>query len=128
MKITCGAGAAVPAAAASSVHPARTLASLSRQPRDVVCTLLAAGPKLGFWLVLPCQLIMMVGLGIVYSVTGGKSLYRIYHLYYPGTAFGISLWILIFGICQVFISLVRSACSCCPCSCCLRPRTWLLVW
>ena len=34
--------------------------------------------------------------------------YRIYHLYYPGTPFGISLWILIFGICQIFISLVGS--------------------
>jgi amino acid permease len=64
------------------------------------------GPKLGFWMVLPCQLIMMVGLGIVYSVTGGNSLYRIYHLYYPGTPFGISLWILIFGICQIFLSLL----------------------
>lgn len=32
--------------------------------------------------------------------------YRIYHLYYPGTPFGISLWILIFGISQIFVSLV----------------------
>lgn len=44
----------------------------------------------------------------VLQVTGGKSMYRMYHLYYPGTAFGISLWILIFGISQIFISLVRA--------------------
>jgi amino acid permease len=66
------------------------------------------GPKLGIWMVLPCQIIMMVGLGIVYSVTGGSAMFRIYHLYYPGTPFGISLWILIFGICQIFISLLRN--------------------
>lgn len=34
------------------------------------------GPKLGFWIVLPCQLTMMIGLGIVYSVTGGLSMHR----------------------------------------------------
>ena len=38
-------------------------------------------PKLGLWMVLPSQLIVMVGLGIAYTVTGGSSLSRIYHLY-----------------------------------------------
>ncbi len=46
---------------------------------------------------------------LLMQVTGGKSMYRIYHLYYPGTPVGISIWILIFGICQIFISLVRAA-------------------
>jgi len=32
-------------------------------------------------MVLPSQLIVMVGLGIAYTVTGGSSLSRIYHLY-----------------------------------------------
>ena len=41
----------------------------------------ATGPKLGLWMVLPSQLIVMVGLGIAYTVTGGSSLSRIYHLY-----------------------------------------------
>ena len=36
-------------------------------------------------------------------------MYRIYHLYYPGTPVGVSIWILIFGICQIFISMVSSA-------------------
>jgi hypothetical protein len=31
---------------------------------------------------------------------------RIYHLYYPGTPMGTSLWILVFGGCQIFLSLV----------------------
>jgi hypothetical protein len=35
--------------------------------------------------------------------------YRIYHLYYPGTPMGLSLWILVFGGCQIFISLVSAA-------------------
>ena len=35
---------------------------------------LCAGPRLGIWIVLPCQIVMMVGLGIVYSVTGGQAL------------------------------------------------------
>lgn len=37
------------------------------------------GPTLGIWVVLPCQLIMMIGLGIVYSVTGGRSMQRSEH-------------------------------------------------
>ena len=36
---------------------------------------------------------------------------RIYHLYYPGTPMGTSLWILVFGGCQIFLSLV-SGCKC----------------
>lgn len=66
------------------------------------------GPRLGIWLVLPMQLTMMIGLGIVYAVTGGDALYRIYHLYYPGKPFGLSLWIMIFGICQILISLLKN--------------------
>jgi hypothetical protein len=34
----------------------------------------AFGPKLGLWTVLFCQLVMMCGLGIVYSVTGGQAM------------------------------------------------------
>ncbi len=69
----------------------------------------AAGPRLGIWIVLPCQLTMMIGLAIVYSVTGGTSAKLIYDLYYTGSVrIGISLWILFFGICQIFLSLVRA--------------------
>eukprot|EP00208_Stichococcus_sp_RCC1054_P002184 CAMPEP_0206149468 /NCGR_PEP_ID=MMETSP1473-20131121/37794_1 /ASSEMBLY_ACC=CAM_ASM_001109 /TAXON_ID=1461547 /ORGANISM="Stichococcus sp, Strain RCC1054" /LENGTH=520 /DNA_ID=CAMNT_0053546931 /DNA_START=237 /DNA_END=1799 /DNA_ORIENTATION=- len=68
------------------------------------------GPTLGIWVVLPCQLIMMIGLGIVYSVTGGRSMQRIYNLYPPSSdaRIGISLWILFFGILQIFVSLLKN--------------------
>ena len=66
------------------------------------------GPKLGLWMVLPSQLIVMVGLGIAYTVTGGSSLSRIYHLYTNDgdTSFGLSCWILIFMACQLMLSQV----------------------
>lgn len=68
------------------------------------------GPKLGFWIVLPCQLTMMIGLGIVYSVTGGKSMQRIWGLYPPSPrpSFGISAWIVVFGAAQIIISLLKN--------------------
>lgn len=36
------------------------------------------GEKLGLWIVVPQQLIVEVGVDIVYMVTGGKSLLKIY--------------------------------------------------
>ncbi len=67
-----------------------------------------AGPRLGLWMVLPSQLVVMVGLGIAYSVTGGSALSRIYHLYTSegDTAFGLSCWILVFYACQLMLSQV----------------------
>lgn len=47
-------------------------------------------------------------------------MYRMYHLYYPGTPMGLSLWILVFGGCQIIISLVRTAHWRCP----ARARNW----
>ena len=38
----------------------------------------AFGRKLGLWLVIPCQLIVMIGLDIVYCVTGGKAMKFVY--------------------------------------------------
>jgi len=40
----------------------------------------AFGEKLGLWIVVPQQLIVGVGVDIVYMVTGGKSLEKFYHL------------------------------------------------
>jgi len=56
----------------------------------------------------PSQLIVMVGLGIAYTVTGGSSLSQIYHLYTNNgdTSFGLSCWILIFMACQLMLSQV----------------------
>ncbi|GMN42680.1 hypothetical protein TIFTF001_011888 [Ficus carica] len=39
----------------------------------------AFGEKLGLWIVVPQQLICEVGVDIVYMVTGGKSLQKVYH-------------------------------------------------
>ena len=62
-------------------------------------------------MVLPSQLVVMVGLGIAYSVTGGSALSRIYHLYTSDgdTAFGLSCWILVFFACQLCLSQVSQS-------------------
>ncbi|KAL3691117.1 hypothetical protein R1sor_004768 [Riccia sorocarpa] len=67
----------------------------------------AFGEKLGLWIVVPQQLIVEVGVDIVYMVTGGESLRRFHDLIKcPGTAtnpeescghLSLSLWIIIFA-------------------------------
>ena len=49
------------------------------------------------------------GLGIVYMVTGGSSMLRIWQLYgdNEATPFGLSAWILVFFGLQLFLSQVR---------------------
>jgi len=47
----------------------------SHQAARVCCF---AGPRLGLWTVIPCQLIVMIGLDIVYCVTAGKAMYYVY--------------------------------------------------
>ncbi|KAK9831658.1 hypothetical protein WJX74_004645 [Apatococcus lobatus] len=76
----------------------------------------AFGPILGWWAVQPFQLIVMVGLAITYSVTGGQSLKRFYeivctkHIFNASTgtlgctAFGLSAWIVVFGAVQLFLA------------------------
>ncbi|XP_059306752.1 lysine histidine transporter 2-like [Lycium ferocissimum] len=44
----------------------------------------AFGEKLGLWIVVPQQLMVEVGVNIVYMVTGGKSLQKIYETACPG--------------------------------------------
>lgn len=34
------------------------------------------GPRLGLWVILPPQLVVMIGLGIVYAITGGGAMHR----------------------------------------------------
>ena len=43
----------------------------------------AFGPKLGLWIVVPQQLVVEVGLSIVYMVTGGQSLQKFHDLLCP---------------------------------------------
>jgi hypothetical protein len=65
----------------------------------------AFGEKLGLWIVVPQQLIVGVGVDIVYMVTGGKSLKKFYHLTCKKNCYlqnRLSIWILLFG-CVHFI-------------------------
>lgn len=60
----------------------------------------AFGPKLGLWIVVPQQLIVQVGVDIVYMVTGGKSLNKAYSLLCNGSCplkGRITAWIAIFA-------------------------------
>ncbi|KAA6424802.1 MAG: Lysine histidine transporter 1 [Trebouxia sp. A1-2] len=86
-------------------------------PNAMVRTLMTAmslytGPRLGLWTVIPCQLIVMIGLDIVYCVTAGKAMYYVYQHTCDGyethtcRSFGLSCWIVIFAVIQMFLSMV----------------------
>lgn len=63
------------------------------------------GPKLGAWIVLPQQLIVMVGCDIVYMVTGGECLKKFMELVCTNcTPISKSYWIVIFGSIHFFLS------------------------
>lgn len=65
----------------------------------------ALGPKLGLWILVPQQLVVEVGIGIVYMVTGGSSLRRFYTLVCDDcTKLSLTEWIIVFGVIQVFLS------------------------
>ncbi len=67
----------------------------------------AFGEKLGLWIVVPQQLIVEVGVGIVYMVTGGKSLERFYDLTCKKSCYlqnRLSIWILVFGSVHFFLA------------------------
>jgi len=60
----------------------------------------AFGEKLGLWIVVPQQLIVEVGVDIVYMVTGGKSLQKFYEIVCTGSCplqSRTSAWIAIFS-------------------------------
>ncbi|KAL6190532.1 hypothetical protein ACLB2K_036926 [Fragaria x ananassa] len=58
----------------------------------------AFGPKLGLWIVVPQQVIVEVGVCIVYMVTGGKSLKKVHDLLCPSCKdIKTSYWIMIFA-------------------------------
>ncbi|KAJ7536315.1 hypothetical protein O6H91_12G064200 [Diphasiastrum complanatum] len=65
----------------------------------------AFGEKLGLWIVIPQQLIVEVGVDIVYMVTGGKSLKNFYSLVCKDCKhIRQSYWILIFGSVHFFLA------------------------
>ena len=75
-----------------------------------------AGPRAGLWTVIPCQLIVMIGLDIVYCVTAGKSMQFLYQHTCHGwrehtcTSFGLSAWIVVFAAIQMLLSTVSFVC------------------
>ncbi|CAK0779930.1 hypothetical protein CVIRNUC_004892 [Coccomyxa viridis] len=66
----------------------------------------AFGRTLGNWILLPPQLIVLVGLGITYTVTGGQSLHAAWQLLCqePCRPFGLSAWIVVFSGVQLILS------------------------
>jgi len=74
------------------------------------------GPRAGLWTVIPCQLIVMIGLDIVYCVTAGKSMQFLYQHTCHGwrehtcTSFGLSAWIVVFAAIQMLLSTVSFGC------------------
>ncbi|KAK4436884.1 Lysine histidine transporter 1 [Sesamum alatum] len=64
----------------------------------------AFGEKLGLWLVVPQQLMVEVGVNIVYMVTGGKSLKKIHDIVRPDQPMRLSYFTVIFGSVHFFLS------------------------
>ena len=69
----------------------------------------AFGENLGLWVVVPQQLMVEVGVNIVYMVTGGKSLKKIYETARPdGKDIRTTYFIMIFGSIHFFLSHLPS--------------------
>ncbi|KAM1103134.1 hypothetical protein ACFX19_011872 [Malus domestica] len=65
----------------------------------------AFGEKLGLWVVVPQQLVVEVGVNIVYMVTGGKSLKKFHDVICPSCKdIKLTLWIFIFASVHFVIS------------------------
>eukprot|EP00891_Asterochloris_glomerata_P003664 jgi/Astpho2/3664/Aster-07865 len=70
----------------------------------------ALGKHAGYWTVIPCQWIVMIGLDIVYCVTAGKSMKYVWshtcHAHSDGscTSFGLSAWIVVFAAIQICLA------------------------
>lgn len=63
------------------------------------------GEKLGLWIVVPMQLIVEVGVDIVYVVTGGRSLKKFYDLVCPDYQnVKLSYFIIVFAAIQFLLS------------------------
>lgn len=65
----------------------------------------AFGEKLGLWIVVPQQLMVEIGVDIVYMVTGGKSLQKFYSIVKPdGAPIRTTYFIVIFASVHFFLS------------------------
>lgn len=69
----------------------------------------AFGEKLGLWVVVPQQLMVEVGVNIVYMVTGGKSLQKFHACFWPNSnPRRTTYYIMMFGGVQFFLSHLPS--------------------
>ncbi|KAK8710784.1 hypothetical protein V6N13_146094 [Hibiscus sabdariffa] len=69
----------------------------------------AFGEKCGLWIVVPLQLSCEVGLGIIYMVTGGKSLKKIYNTVHPdGSDIRTTYFIMMFALVHFVLSHLPS--------------------
>ncbi|XP_043704032.1 lysine histidine transporter 2-like isoform X1 [Telopea speciosissima] len=67
----------------------------------------AFGEKLGLWIVVPQQLIVEIGVNIVYMVTGGKSLKKVHDLVSPNAPeIRLTYFIMIFASCHFVLSFL----------------------
>lgn len=67
----------------------------------------AFGPKLGLWIVVPMQLVVEVGVDIVYMVTAGKSMQHAYNITcgdHCPLQDAIVFWIFLFAIVQLVLA------------------------
>ncbi|CAA7055379.1 unnamed protein product [Microthlaspi erraticum] len=68
----------------------------------------AFGPRLGYWIVMPQQMLVQVGTDIVYNVTGGTSLKKAIELLIPSFAMRNTYYILIFTLIQLGLSQISN--------------------
>ncbi|KAM5569537.1 lysine histidine transporter-like 5 [Rosa sericea] len=61
------------------------------------------GPKLGYWIIMPQQTTVQVASGIVYCVTGGKSLKKVFELLIPAWGDIRTTYFILFFICLQFV-------------------------
>ncbi|XP_021736260.1 lysine histidine transporter-like 2 [Chenopodium quinoa] len=63
------------------------------------------GEKLGLWLIVPQQFMVQAGCDIVYMVTGGSSLMKIYNIVWPnGRPIKLTYFIMMYASVQFFLS------------------------
>ncbi|KAG2408240.1 Lysine histidine transporter [Vigna angularis] len=69
----------------------------------------AFGEKLGLWIVVPQQLMVQIGVNVVYMITGGNSLMKIHDTLCDGcTPIRRTYFIMIFAVVQFFLSHLPS--------------------
>lgn len=64
------------------------------------------GPRLGKISLLPFQLIVLVGIGITYTVVGGESLHGFVNMVNPAANQPAWVFFIVFGGIQLFLSMV----------------------